>query len=54
MYSLSIYNFNAEHKCNFEKIGFDNVNIDKENETVTFRYDTDYVIDLKTGEMTQV
>ena len=27
MYSLSIYNFNAEHKCNFEKIGFDNVNI---------------------------
>ena len=28
MYSLSIYNFNAEHKCNFEKIGFDNVNID--------------------------
>lgn len=32
---------------------FDNVKIDKENETVTFRYDTDYIIDLKTGEMTK-
>ncbi len=31
---------------------FDNVNIDKENEMVTFRYDKDYKIDLKTGEMT--
>lgn len=31
---------------------FDNVAIDKENETVTFRYDTDYVIDLSTGEIT--
>lgn len=29
---------------------FDNVTIDKENETVSFRYDKDYVIDLKTGE----
>ncbi len=32
---------------------FDDVVIDKENETVTFRYDIDYIIDLKTGEMTQ-
>lgn len=31
---------------------FDNVVIDRENEIVTFRYDKDYQIDLKTGEMT--
>ena len=31
---------------------FDNVTIDKENEKCYFRYDKDYVIDLKTGEMT--
>lgn len=30
---------------------FDNVVIDKENETVSFRYDRDYVIDLKTGKI---
>ncbi len=30
---------------------FDNVTIDKENETVSFRYDKDYIIDLKTGIM---
>ena len=33
---------------------FDNVRIDKENEKCYFRYDKDYVIDLKTGEMTAV
>lgn len=36
------------------EIWFDNVNIDKENEKCYFRYDKDYVIDLKTGEMTEV
>ena len=30
---------------------FDNVRIDRENEKVYFRYDTDYVIDLKTGKL---
>lgn len=30
---------------------FDNVTIDRENEKCRFRYDTDYEIDLKTGEM---
>lgn len=30
---------------------FDNVTIDREKEIVSFRYDRDYVIDLKTGEM---
>ncbi len=30
---------------------FDKLVIDRENETVTFRYDVDYIIDLKTGEM---
>jgi len=30
---------------------FDFVTIDKETETVTFRYDTYYIIDLKTGKM---
>lgn len=29
---------------------FDDVKIDKESETVSFRYDKDYTIDLKTGE----
>lgn len=33
---------------------FDNVVIDRENEVVTFRYDKDYKIDLKTGEMTEI
>lgn len=33
------------------EIWFDDVTIDKENEKCYFRYDTDYVIDLKTGEM---
>ena len=32
---------------------FENVTIDKENEKVYFHYDADYVIDLKTGEMTK-
>ncbi len=32
---------------------FDNVEIDREREIVTFRYDTDYEIDLKTGKMTK-
>lgn len=30
---------------------FDNVTIDREKETVSFRYDKDYTIDLKTGTM---
>ena len=34
-------------------VTFDNLRIDRENEKVYFRYDTDYVIDLKTGEMTE-
>ncbi len=33
---------------------FDNVIIDKEKEKVYFRYDTDYIIDLKTGELTKL
>ena len=36
------------------QIYFDNVVIDRENEIVTFRYDKDYKIDLKTGEMTEI
>ena len=32
-------------------IWFDNIKIDRENEKAYFRYDKDYVIDLKTGEM---
>ena len=32
---------------------FDSFRIDRENEKVYFRYDTDYVIDLKTGKMTK-
>ncbi len=32
---------------------FDNLTIHEDTETVTFRYDTNYVIDLKTGEMTK-
>ncbi len=33
---------------------FENVVIDKENEKVTFHYDVDYIIDLKTGVMEKV
>lgn len=33
---------------------FENVIIDKEKETVSFHYDVDYIIDLKTGEMEKV
>ncbi len=32
---------------------FENVTLDEENEKVYFHYDYDYVIDLKTGEMTK-
>lgn len=32
---------------------FDNVTVDRENEKCYLRYDKDYVIDLKTGEMTE-
>ena len=32
---------------------FDNVTVDRENEKCYVRYDKDYVIDLKTGEMTE-
>lgn len=33
---------------------FENLLIDKNNETVSFHYDYDYIIDLKTGTMTRI
>ena len=33
---------------------FENLSIDKNNETVSFHYDYDYIIDLKTGEMNRI
>ncbi|MDD6763113.1 MAG: hypothetical protein PUD92_05710 [Clostridiales bacterium] len=50
----------VDYAQNFESVSmwgqkhFENVTIDKENEKCYFHYDKDYVIDLKTGEMTDI
>lgn len=47
------YAYQFESVSQWGQKHFDKVEFDKENETVLIHYDKDYMIDLKTGEMTE-
>ena len=47
------YSYEFEFTSLYGRKTFDNVTVDRENEKCYLHYDKDYVIDLKTGEMTE-
>ena len=49
--SVICYDDNFKSVSLYGQKYFSNVKIDRENEKVTFHYDKDYIIDLKTGEI---